>query len=138
MQCAIDKLWYKKIRSRFLWRNKYYKQLQACPKKKVSAITGMAAQTYKKQVQLFIAMIIYLLKFSARLSELAEPIKELSKDKVPFKEAFKLMKKEIARAPVFVYYNPRKQTALQIDTSIKGLGACLLQEENQYTLPVKL
>ena len=27
------------------------------------------------------------------------------------------------------YYNPRKQTALQTDASIKGLGACLLQDE---------
>ena len=39
------------------------------------------------------------------------------------------MKREIARAPLFAYYNPRKQTVLQKDASIKGLGACLLQEE---------
>ena len=39
------------------------------------------------------------------------------------------MKKEIARVPVLAYYNPRKQTVLQIDTSKKGLGTCLLQEE---------
>ena len=39
------------------------------------------------------------------------------------------MKKEIARAPVLAYYNPRKQTVLQTDASIKGLEACLLQEE---------
>ena len=39
------------------------------------------------------------------------------------------MKKEIAKAPVLAYYNPRKQTVLQKDASIKGLGACLLQDE---------
>ena len=39
------------------------------------------------------------------------------------------MKKEIARAPILTYYNPRKQTVLQTDASIKGLGACLLQDE---------
>ena len=38
----------------------------------------------KKQVQSFIGMINYLSKFSARLSEIAEPIWELAKDKVPF------------------------------------------------------
>ena len=27
------------------------------------------------------------------------------------------------------YYNPKKQKVLQTDASIKGLGACLLQEE---------
>ena len=39
------------------------------------------------------------------------------------------MKKEIAKAPVLAYYNPKKQTVLQTDASIKGLGACLLQAE---------
>ena len=39
------------------------------------------------------------------------------------------MKKEIARAPILAYYNQRKQTVLQTDVSIKGLGACLLQDE---------
>ena len=44
----------------------------------------MPSPTNKKQVQSFIGMINYLSKFSPRLSELAEPIRELSKDKVPF------------------------------------------------------
>ena len=39
------------------------------------------------------------------------------------------MKKEIARAPILAYYNPRKQTVLQTDTNIKGLAECLLQDE---------
>ena len=38
------------------------------------------------------------------------------------------MKKEIASTPVLAYYNPKKQTVLQTDASVKGLGACLLQE----------
>ena len=56
----------------------------------------------KKQVQSFIGMINYLSKFSARLSELA---------------------------PILAYYNCNKPTILQTDTSCKGLGACLLQNE---------
>ena len=51
---------------------------------KVSAITAMPSPTNKNQVQSFIGVINYLSKFSLRLSELAEPISELSKDKVPF------------------------------------------------------
>ena len=38
------------------------------------------------------------------------------------------MKKDIATAPILSYYNPRKQTVLQTDASIKGLGECLLQD----------
>ena len=30
---------------------------------------------------------------------------------------------------VLAYYNSKKQTVLQTDASIKGLGACLLQDE---------
>ena len=39
------------------------------------------------------------------------------------------MKKEIASASVLAYYNPKKQTTLQTDASVKGLGACLLQDD---------
>ena len=80
-------------------------------------------------------MINYLSKFSARLLELEEPIRELSKDKVPFnwgpehQEAFNLMKREIVRAPILAYYNPRKETVLQTDASTNGLGTCLLQDQ---------
>ena len=52
-------------------------------KDKVSTITAVPSPTNKKQVQLFIGMINYLAKFSLRLSELSELIRELSKDKVP-------------------------------------------------------
>ena len=95
----------------------------------------MPSSTNKKQVQSFIGMIDYLSEFSLRVSELADPIRELSQDKVPFnwgpehQQAFTQMKKEILSMPMFTYYNPKKQTVLQRDASINGLGACLLQEE---------
>ena len=85
---------------------------------KVKAVNGMPAPTCKKQVQSFIGMINYLSKFSARFSELAEPIRELCKDKVPFnwgpehQDAFKLMKREIVTAPILAYYKPKKANCL--------------------------
>ena len=69
------------------------------------------------------------------LSELALPIRELVKEKVAFnwgpehQAAFKLVKKEIAVAPILVYYDPKKTTVLQTDASINGFGVCLLQDE---------
>ena len=80
-------------------------------------------------------MINYLSKFSVRLSEIVEPIREMAKEKVPFnwgpehKSAFTQMKQEIVSTLILAYYNPKKHTVLQTDASIKGLGACLLQEE---------
>ena len=80
-------------------------------------------------------MINYLSKFSARLSEIAEAIRELAKDKVSFnwgpehQSTITHMKKEMANAPILAYYSPKKQKVLQTDASIKGLGTCLLQDE---------
>ena len=54
------------------------------PQSKVSTIVEMPLATCKMQIQSFIGMVNYLSKFTAKLSELAEPIRELSKDKVPF------------------------------------------------------
>ena len=102
---------------------------------KIKAIQEMPAPQCKKQVQSFIDMVNYLSKFSARISELTEPIRDLCKEKVPFNwepehdSAFQMIKKEIAAAPSLAYYNPKKPTVLQTDTSCKGLGACLLQNQ---------
>ena len=95
----------------------------------------MSAPTSKKQVLSFIGMSNYLSQLPARLSEITEPIRELAKDKVPFnwdtehQSVFIQIKKEIASTPILAHYNPKKQTVLQTDASIKGLGACLLQDE---------
>ena len=85
----------------------------ASPVKIVSVITAMSSPTNKNQVQSFIGMINYLSKLSPRLSELTEPIREISKDKVLFnwgpehQHTFTEMDKEIASAPVLTYYNPK-------------------------------
>ena len=102
---------------------------------KVTAIVQMPSPGSKKEVQSFIGMINYLSKFSPRLTEIAEPIRELVKEKVPFnwgpehEESFTMIKSEISKAPVLAYYNPQKETVLQTDACIKGLVACFLQEE---------
>ena len=105
-------------------------------KSKVSAITSMPSPTNKEQVQSFIGMIDYLSEFYLRFSDLAEPIRELSKDKVSFnwgtehQQALIQMKKAISSVPLLTYCKPKKQTTLQTDASVKGLGACLYKTTN--------
>ena len=80
-------------------------------------------------------MVNYLSKSSARLSEILEPTRESAKDKVSFnwgpehQSTSTQMKTKISSSPILAYYNPKKQTVLQTDASMKGLGTCLLQEE---------
>ena len=108
-----DKLAYKKTEVKFFGET-YTTDGCKPAQSKVTVIVEMPPPTSKKQVQSFICMINYLSKFSARLSELAEPIRELCKDKVPFnwgpehQAAFKEMKREIVRASILAYYNPKK------------------------------
>ena len=130
----FDKLQYKKTEVDFFGET-YTTHGCKPAQNKVSAITAMLAPTCKKQIQSFIGMVNYLSKFSVRLSELVESIREISKDKVPFnwgpehQEPHMQMKAVITRVPILTYYNPRKQTVLQTDTSEKGLGTHLLQDE---------
>ena len=93
-----DKLHYKAIEEDF-FRETYTTDGCKPAQNKISVITEKPPPTCKKQVQSFIGMINYLSKFSARLLELAEPIRELCKEKVPFNwglehhTAFKQIKK---------------------------------------------
>ena len=129
-----DKLQYKQKEVDFFGET-YTVDAQKPAQRKINPIQEMPPPQCNKQVQSFIGMINYLSKFSARLSKLAKPIWELSKEKVPFNmglehySAFHLIKKEIVAATILAYYNPNKPTILQTDTSCKGLGACLLQNE---------
>ena len=133
IQLNYDKLQYKKTEIDFFKEN-YTIDGHKPTQTKVSAITMMLELSCKKELQSFKGMINYLSKFSTRLSKLSEPIRELSKEIVPFNwgpehhEAINAIKKEIVKALILAYYNPNKETYLQTDASIKGLGACFMQQ----------
>ena len=52
-------------------------------------------------------------------------------------QAFNNIKKEIVQAPILRYYNLKKEAVLQTDASIKGLGACALQDGHPVYLASK-
>ena len=78
-----DKLQYKQNEVDF-FEETYTVDGQKPAQTKEKAIQEMPPPQCKKQVQSFISMINYLSKFSAWISELAEPIPELSKEKSTF------------------------------------------------------
>ena len=113
-------------------------------KGKVQAIAKMPAPSCKKEVQSFIGMINYLSKFSARLSELALPIREFAKDKVAFncilehQAAFKLVKMKLLLHQYLHTMTLRKPLYYRQMPVSMVLGSACTKMKNLYTLLVKL
>ena len=68
-------------------------------------------------------MINYLNQYSPRLAEITSLLCDLTKDNVPFiwgpehTNAFHAAKQEIAKALLMAYYDPKKPTVVQTDSS---------------------
>ena len=96
----------------------HIQQVATSQVKIMSTMTSMPSPTHKKHVQSFIGMIHYLAKFSQRLFKLAETIRELSKDKVPFnwgpehQQAFVQIRKEITMLLFSLIITPRSKLLL--------------------------
>ena len=111
---------------------------------KVKAIMEMPKPTTLKDLQTFLGMVQYLSKFSPRIAEIAEPLRDLMKKHAPYawgpehNQAFDSIKKEIVQAPILRHYDLKKETVLQTDASIKGLGACFLQDRHPVYFANKL
>ena len=94
----------------------------------------MPKPTCLKDLQTFLGMVKYLSKFSPRIVKSAELLCDLTTKYAPYawgpehNQAFDSIKKEVVQAPILRYSNPKKVIVLQTDASIKGLGACLLQD----------
>ena len=129
----FDTIQYKQKEVEFLGKT-YTTQGCKTSDTKVKTITEMPQPGNLKDLQTFLGMVQYLSKLSPRIAEIAEPLSDLMKKHAPYawgpeqNHAFDSIKKEIAHSPVLRYYNLKKETVLQTDASIKGLGTCLLQD----------
>ena len=101
--------------------------------RKVDSVTQMQAPSDAKELLRFLGMVTYLAKFVPHLSEMAAPLRELTKEKTTWKwevaetEAFNKIKTAIATPPILKYYDPSLSVTLTCDASYSGLGAAILQ-----------
>ena len=108
------------------------KGLAADPKK-IEAVKKMKIPQDVETMRSFLGMINYLNRFSPRLAELSDPLRQICRQKEEFqlseacKDAFHQCKEEISKSITLPYFNPKSPTILQTDASKKGLGAVLLQ-----------
>ena len=100
---------------------------------KVKAVENMPKPTCKKETLSLLGFINYLAKFLQRLSEVAQPLRDLTLTNAQFiwseqhNKAFDEVKKLVANYPVLKYYDINDEVAVQCNASERGLGATLLQ-----------
>ncbi|KAK3735966.1 hypothetical protein QZH41_003831 [Actinostola sp. cb2023] len=100
---------------------------------KVSAIQEMPRPTCKKELMTLLGFISYLSKFLPRLSDVVQPLRDLTAKDAQFlwshqhDKAFQEVKELVVQHPVLKYYNIEEEVTLQCDASEFGLGATLLQ-----------
>ena len=106
--------------------------LKADPSK-VKAIKEMPCPKSKTDVKRFLGLVQYLSRFLPKLSEISQPLRELTKESVPFlwsstqQTAFNTLKQLITDAPVLKYYDLNEPVSIECDSSSYGLGAVLTQ-----------
>ena len=96
----------------------------------------MTAPETKQQLQSFLGMVTYMGNFIPHLSHHTEPLRQLLKKDVTFywddqltrsfQEIKHLLKKQTSKP--LGYYDRRKEVIVQADASLRGLGACLIQD----------
>ena len=101
---------------------------------KVEAIKDMTRPSDKKAVMRLLGMVNYVREFIPRLSEISEPLRNLTKKDTEFvwnethEESFERIKMSLMKAPVLKYFSEKEPVTLQCDSSEKGIGACLFQQ----------
>ena len=100
---------------------------------KVNDIHKMPTPQSKEDLQRFLGLMTYMGSFIPNLSTLAAPLRDLLKKDAAFiweedhEETFQRVKASITERSI-AYYDANKPLELEVDASMKGLGACLVQD----------
>ena len=93
----------------------------------------MTAPTDVKELQTFLGLANYLGRFTPHLATVSAPSRDLCKTNVPYDwgpehdPAFSNLKKAISSNEVLRYYDNTKPLVIQVDASLIGVWAALLQ-----------
>ena len=100
---------------------------------KVRAVLEMPRPTDVKSLLRFNGTVQYLAKFLPGLSDMAHPLRQLTRKEAKWvwpetqEKAWSDIKTATSRAPVLRFYSLQDEVTLQCDASDTGLGAVLLQ-----------
>ena len=103
---------------------------------KTKAISEFPPPQNVKDLQRFMGMVNHLGKFIPRLAGMSEPLRQLlCKDTTwlwtdPQQRAFEEIKTTLTSAEVLACYDPSRPTVIAADASLNGIGAVLLQVQD--------
>ena len=101
---------------------------------KIEAIRAIQVPQDAQELQSFLGIATYMAPFIPNLSALSEPLRNLLKKGTDFhwspshSTAFEKIKQAICRQVSLTYFDPKKETVLQVDASLRGFGSALVQE----------
>ena len=113
--------------------------------KKIQGIIDMTDPQDKQQLQSFLGMVNYICMFIPHHSHHTEPLRSMLKQDNVFAwdevktQSFQQIKSLILKAnetPLH-YYDRLKPVIVQADASLRGLGACLIQDEQPIAFASK-
>ncbi|XP_029701916.1 uncharacterized protein K02A2.6-like [Takifugu rubripes] len=102
---------------------------------KIKAITDMPTPTDIAGVRRYLGMVNYVGKFSPRIAELSQPIRELLKADSDWawgsmqQRAFEELRRELSSPTILAQYSPNRATKVAADASSFGLGGVLSQKQ---------
>ena len=129
-----EKIQYKQTIVKFYGHILTNKGLQADPSK-IDAIVQMPPPPDVKSLQSFLGLVNYMARFQPSLSIVSRPLRDLMKEHVDYvwsteaDKAFNDIKWSITKAPILQFFDPKKETIIQSDASMNGLGCTLIQDE---------
>ena len=102
---------------------------------KMAAIQEMKPPTDLKELQTFLGLATYLNRYTPLLAKLAAPLRALCKKDTVYAwekghdDAFNELKSVLTSPTVLQYFDKDKRVTIQVDASLRGLGAALLQDK---------
>ena len=106
---------------------------------KTKAISEFPPPQNAKDLQRFMGMVNHLGKFVPQLAEKSEPLRQLLCKETtwlwtdPQQRAFDQIKTTLTSAEVLACYDPSRPTIITADASLNGIGAVLLQVQDDGT-----